>query len=564
MTDIMRGVYLPPPQLNNGILIVGEVWGDNDEKTGKPFSGTAGDELTKMLHEAGINRNHCMITNLVSARPKANEIKNFFYTTKEAKASRLIPLRGLYPQQIVVDGLRTLHEQIKILKPKAVIGLGNYVLWALTEDCFTIINAKGYKVPSGLTSWRGSQLYIMNTDIPLMPTYHPTAVMWQWSWRYVVVHDLRQRLPKALKGQWAAPEVKFMVSPSFGDTMNYIQAIHAALPCKVAVDLETAFHHIGCVGLATSKNEAICIPFWRKDTQEAYWTPEEEVAVVMELRALLLDPRCKIIGQNFLYDAQYTALYWGLIPTVYLDTLLFHHLCWPGTPRGLDYLSSLYCNYHRYWKDEGKSWHPSFSDHQQWTYNCKDCIATYEVADALEKVITFLHLEEQAKFQMEQFHLALSMMLRGARIDLIARARLSNELEMTKQKLGEWLKNIIPQSVLPTQKKKAPWYASPQQTMHLLYDVLGIDGGKEKSSDEEALQSVMTKEPILRPILENILAYRSVRIFKKNFIDARLGEDDRLRCSFDPAGTKTFRWASRQDAFDNGANLQTIPKGREI
>jgi DNA polymerase-1 len=47
------------------------------------------------------------------------------------------------------------------------------------------------------------------------------------------------------------------------------------------------------------------------------------------------------------------------------------------------------------------------------------------------------------------------------------------------------------------------------------------------------------------------------------FINARLDLDGRLRCSFNPCGTYTFRYSSSKNAFWNGTNLQNIPKGVE-
>lgn len=562
MQDLFFGTS--GPRSSNPIMIVGESWGETEAQQQQPFVGLSGHELTRMLSEAGIDRRECFFTNVVSERPYENDIRRFFYTTAEVKSGRLLSTKGLYPKENVLRGLETLQKQIEVVKPRAVIAFGNYALWALTSSCYGISNSEGWKIPTGITSWRGSQLYVNDSQIPLMPTYHPAAIMRQWSWRYAAMHDLRQRFSKALKNEWGVPQYEFEIRPSFTTVMQRIQWIEAQLPCNISVDLETAFGHIGCVGLGWSRLQAICIPFWRKDTREAYWSPAEECEIIIALRRLLLNPLCRIVGQNFLYDAQYTSLYWGLIPHVHLDTLIIHHLCWPGTPRGLDYLSSLYCRYHSYWKDEGKEWHPSFSDDQQWTYNCKDCVATWECGDVLEGLVRHLKLEEQAKFQMEQFHLALDMMIRGAPVNHESRVRLSKELGEAETKLAEWLENILPIFVYPRKKKAAKWYDSPKQTMEILFEVFNLPApGGRRSSDDETMKQLMLVEPMLSTILQGILDLRSVRKFRRDFVEARVGNDMRMRCSFDPAGTKTFRWSSSQDAFGNGANLQTIPKGTE-
>jgi hypothetical protein len=36
-----------------------------------------------------------------------------------------------------------------------------------------------------------------------------------------------------------------------------------------------------------------------------------------------------------------------------------------------------------------------------------------------------------------------------------------------------------------------------------------------------------------------------------------------MKCSFNTAGTETFRWSSSTNAFWRGTNLQNIPKGEE-
>lgn len=251
--------------------------------------------------------------------------------------------------------------------------------------------------------------------------------------------------------------------------------------------------------------------------------------------------------------------------------MLLHHLCWPGKPKSLNYICSLYNAYHCFWKDEGKEFHPTFSDTQHWNYNCKDCVGTYEAHFHLRSLIKFLGLEEQAALQMQQFIINLDKMIRGARIDLGARARLSGELACLVTDHYEWLGSIIPQDVFPKQPKKSPWYTSPKQTGELFYDVLGIDEvkgrGKHAASgrtcNDDALNIIGNREPVVRPICQSIQELRSLQKFKTNFVEASLDPDDRMRCMFDPSGTRTFRNSSSESAFHTGANLQTIPKGSE-
>ena len=44
--------------------IIGEAPGPDELREGKPFIGSSGNELTRMLNEAGINRNRCFMSNV--------------------------------------------------------------------------------------------------------------------------------------------------------------------------------------------------------------------------------------------------------------------------------------------------------------------------------------------------------------------------------------------------------------------------------------------------------------------------------------------------------------------
>jgi DNA polymerase-1 len=83
------------------------------------------------------------------------------------------------------------------------------------------------------------------------------------------------------------------------------------------------------------------------------------------------------------------------------------------------------------------------------------------------------------------------------------------------------------------------------------------------TADEDALQVLGNKEPMLRPLIRRINEYRSLRSFRSTFVDASLDIDGRMRCSFNPGGTETFRASTGTNAFWTGMNMQNIPKGDE-
>src|SRR3990172_7475317 len=102
------------------VIAVGEAPGADEEVKGVPFVGTSGQELTRMLHEAGFVREEMFLTNVCKYRPPENKIEAFFLDSKMTK-----------PNELVLEGINELREDIKRVKPKLILALGATPLWAL-------------------------------------------------------------------------------------------------------------------------------------------------------------------------------------------------------------------------------------------------------------------------------------------------------------------------------------------------------------------------------------------------------------------------------------------------
>jgi DNA polymerase-1 len=246
-----------------------------------------------------------------------------------------------------------------------------------------------------------------------------------------------------------------------------------------------------------------------------------------------------------------------------MDTMLAHHVCFAGLPKGLDFLSSIYCTYHRYWKDDGKLWDLKTPEDQLWEYNCKDCVTTWEVSEELENHIDSLGLREQFKFQMRQFPAVLRMMLRGVRCDTSLKSQLVFELEEARAERETWVNTAVGRELN---------IKSPKQMKEFFYDELNIKpiynrkakGPGSVTTNDDALEQIKTKRmPVLRPLVERIQDLRSIGVFLSTFANMKLDRDQRIRCSYNIAGTETFRYSSSENAFGSGTNLQNIPAGDE-
>jgi DNA polymerase I-like protein with 3'-5' exonuclease and polymerase domains len=78
---------------------------------------------------------------------------------------------------------------------------------------------------------------------------------------------------------------------------------------------------------------------------------------------------------------------------------------------------------------------------------------------------------------------------------------------------------------------------------------------------DAALHTLGAREPILLPVIRKISEMRSLGVFHSTFVMAGLDIDKRMRCSFNVAGTETYRFSSSKNAFGTGMNMQNIPKG---
>lgn len=125
------------------VMVVGEGPGADEDATGRPFVGKAGQLLDKMLSSVSLDRDtNCFIANVVKCRPPNN--------------------RDPEPEEIAACS-HFLDRQMAILAPKAILTVGRVPTQALLATTEGIGRLRGRFV-----DFRG---------IPLLPTYHPSALL---------------------------------------------------------------------------------------------------------------------------------------------------------------------------------------------------------------------------------------------------------------------------------------------------------------------------------------------------------------------------------------------------
>lgn len=538
------------------ILIVGEAPGADEERLHAPFVGASGQLLDRMLGEAGIARKDCFLTNVCRERPPMNDIAKWMPATKKAQAEGLAAgwpiVKGRVVHPHVAEGYNLLMEEIAAVKPSLIIALGNTALWALTDL-------------DSVSKWRGSTL-----ETPygiVVPTLHPAAVLRQWAARPIVVQDLR-RAAACLRQPPTKPQWRFTVRPTLPQVRDYLEGLYQAAEStptterlKLSVDIETLAGHIACIGIAPNVLEAICIPLTTVQNPDGYWDEAEEAEIVWLLHRLLTHPRVGCVGQNFIYDTQYIYRHWGFVPNFLRDTMVAQHVCFPGMPKSLDHIASMYCDYYVYWKDDGKTWwvKGEIDEDKGWRYNCEDCVRTFEADTVLQAVVDRMGLRAPHDFQQSLFRPVFRTMVRGVRVDSERRKAMLRELKDHAAELEKAITQMAGYALNPK---------SPKQMQTFFYEEMGctaIRNRKTKalSCDDEALGKIADRHRFLAPLVKDILEFRSCETLAANALKASAISpfDGRIHCSYNVTGTVTFRFNSSEDAFGSGMNLQNITSG---
>ena len=147
------------------ILFVGEGPGQEEDRTGRPFVGPAGQLLDRMIRAMGLTRDQCYIANAVKCRPPGN-------------ATPLPDQRGACRPYLM--------RQVEILRPRIIIALGAVAADVLLgrPDAVARLRARVHRL----------------AGIPLVVTYHPAALLRNPEYKKPAWEDLQLAMR-----QWTEP-----------------------------------------------------------------------------------------------------------------------------------------------------------------------------------------------------------------------------------------------------------------------------------------------------------------------------------------------------------------------
>jgi uracil-DNA glycosylase family 4 len=150
------------------VMIIGEAPGANEDATGRPFVGPAGQLLTKILAAVKLRREDVFICNVMKHRPPGN--------------------RNPTPDEVAACG-PYLVRQIEVLQPKVILALGTFAAQTLLST----------KLPIGKLRGQVHRYH----GVPLIVTYHPAALLRNPGWKRPTWEDVqlaRRVLDRATRG----------------------------------------------------------------------------------------------------------------------------------------------------------------------------------------------------------------------------------------------------------------------------------------------------------------------------------------------------------------------------
>ncbi|HNY19543.1 MAG TPA: uracil-DNA glycosylase [Flexilinea sp.] len=139
--------------IHSKILFIGEGPGLNENETGRPFVGQAGNFLNELLSTAKLKRQDVFITNVVKCRPPAN--------------------RDPLPEELTACS-SFLDEQIRLIDPLVIVTLGRFSMGRYFPLArISSIHGKGHWVDGRM----------------IVPMFHPAAALHQPNLRDSIMHD---------------------------------------------------------------------------------------------------------------------------------------------------------------------------------------------------------------------------------------------------------------------------------------------------------------------------------------------------------------------------------------
>jgi DNA polymerase-1 len=405
--------------------------------------------------------------------------------------------------------------------------------------------------------------------------------------------DLEHRPPDGSKMHDLFRELEFtrllsQLAPRSGISFEKYRLITSEKDLKVvvkaiknkgilSVDLETSsldpmLAEIAGFALAWEPGEAAYVPVGHVsrggssgelfDRQAPGQLPGERVYAA--IGALLADESIRKVGQNLNYDLTILRRLGFEVRGVDFDTMIASYVIDPSGSHGLDAMASLHLDHDtiKYadvvGKGAGQLNFTEVDPEDARDYACEDADVALRLAGIFKKRIGKEGLSELFyDVEMPLLHVLVDMQIAGMKLDRQKLVDFGKEFQLELDGLEGKIHKLAGEEFNIN---------SPKQLGLILFEKLGLPGGKRTKTGYSTSQSVLEELAASHELPSLILRWRSLGKLKSTYVDALAGlvnpKTGRLHTTFNQATAATGRLSS------SDPNLQNIParteEGRRI
>lgn len=529
---MIQAPYTAGP-LDAKVCIIGQAPGAEEHASGGAFVGPAGRQLTRFCAAAGLNRQTCRLENLFQFFPKNDDLDPYIR----------LGMKNVKTTPTYDEHVAALRERLEKCDANVFVPLGAISTYALTG------------IVGNITKWRGSLL--SSTLLPgrkCLPSIHPSATLkGDPLFGYYITRDLIRA-----KGQGDFPEIRLrhrnmILAPTLEDIRSFLsRCLHQHL---ISYDIETRGLHLSHISFAVSPDDVLCIPLISGG--QDVWSPDDETEIMLLVAKVLECDSVTKLGQNISFDCTFMLRRYGIYVCPVHDTMIAAAILFPDFPKGLDFLTSIYCDGEPYYKAEGKEWrkNPFASEELFRRYNAMDSAVLLEIFPQQKAELIKAGNWDTYLKQSALIHPLVYASNRGILMD---REYLQAAAASCRERIAQMEVDL--RSLVGPELN----FNSNKQLVAYFYTEKGIKpytrwrkgGYSSPSVDDKALERMAAHGVQEAQILTKI---RKEQKMLSTYYEMKVDEDGRLRCSYNPVGTVQARISSSKTIWGTGANLQNQP-----
>lgn len=310
------------------IMLVGEAWGETEEREGRPFCGISGEELSRYLSWVRIDRSECYVTNLCNERPPGNADPTPEMIARHEPRLRA-ELLAVRPKYVVTLGRYSTRWFLPHLPARKLMerewGLGHTV--RICGACGSPCDTSGFCpcLPDADSCF----------DVCVVPCHHPAYGLYQPDDQILIQEALEGRmgltwgLRRIIDGELPPhPPIDQYPHPQYreltdADNVDLIRLLGTT--SVIAVDTEGSARNPWCLSFSTAPGTGYVIRATESQTLATFatWLTDTDPLVVMHYAA---------------HDLEVLAAM-GIIVTRFADTMLGAYLLGRMFPQALKLLA---------------------------------------------------------------------------------------------------------------------------------------------------------------------------------------------------------------------------------